>query len=198
MKTIAVFCGSSSGSNPAYLEGAKKLGEALAERELTLVYGGASVGLMGAVADSVLENGGKVIGVIPQSLVDKEIAHASLTDLYIVNSMHERKAKMSELSDGFIAMPGGSGTLEEFFEVFTWAQLGYHQKPCGLLNIHDYYTPLLDLLTHMTTEGFMKKAYQSMVISESDPQSLLDRFTHYQAPNLVKWAKDPQPLTKEK
>lgn len=128
MKTIAVFCGSSSGSNPAYLEGAKKLGEALAERELTLVYGGASVGLMGAVADSVLENGGKVIGVIPQSLVDKEIAHASLTDLYIVNSMHERKAKMSELSDGFIAMPGGSGTLEEFFEVFTWAQLGYHQK----------------------------------------------------------------------
>ncbi|OYD07972.1 TIGR00730 family Rossman fold protein [Paludifilum halophilum] len=187
MESIGVFCGSSSGSAPVYTQGAKDLGKALAEADTTLVYGGASVGLMGVLADTVLENGGEVIGVIPKNLVDREIAHTKLTDLHIVDSMHERKALMSELSDGFIALPGGSGTLEEFFEVYTWAQLGHHQKPYGLLNIHGFYDPLIQCLTHMTREGFLKEAYRTMVLSETEPRRLLNRFDQYQAPGVVKW-----------
>lgn len=187
METICVFCGSSPGSDPIYKEGAQALGRTLAETGITLVYGGASVGLMGAVADTVLEYGGKAIGVIPKSLVDREIAHTQLTDLRIVDSMHERKALMSELSDGFIALPGGSGTLEEFFEVFTWAQLGHHKKPCGLLNLKGFYTPLMRMINHTVHEGFMKEEYKSMILSESEPELLLNRFADYQAPDLVKW-----------
>ncbi|GGA52974.1 cytokinin riboside 5'-monophosphate phosphoribohydrolase [Kroppenstedtia guangzhouensis] len=198
MKNICVFCGSNPGSNPDYMEGAKKLGIALAEAGITLVYGGARVGLMGAVADTVLAHGGEVIGVIPKSLVDREIAHTGLTDLHIVGSMHERKALMSELADGFIALPGGSGTLEEFFEVFTWAQLGHHQKPCGLLNLNGYFTPLLQFIDHTIGEGFMKEDYRAMILSDSEPEPLLQRFEQYQAPEIVKWVDHrPSTLSKE-
>lgn len=188
MQHICVFCGSSSGNASEYRESAIQLGHTLAQRNLTLVYGGASVGLMGLLADTVLENGGKVIGFIPQRLVDHEIAHRGLTELHIVGSMHERKARMSECSDGFIALPGGSGTLEEYFEVLTWAQLGYHRKPCGLLNVNGYYTPLLSFFDHMVAEGFLKETYRKMVLAEDDPQRLLSRFNQYQAPDVVKWA----------
>lgn len=197
MKNICVFCGSNPGSSPVYMEGAKQLGISLAEAGITLVYGGARVGLMGAVADTVLAHGGKVIGVIPKSLVDREIAHTGLTDLHIVGSMHERKALMSELADGFIALPGGSGTLEEFFEVFTWAQLGHHQKPCGLLNLNGYYTPLLQFIDHTIGEGFMKEDYRAMILSDSEPKPLLQRFEQYQAPEIVKWV-DHRPSTPSK
>ncbi|MFD1426028.1 uncharacterized protein (TIGR00730 family) [Kroppenstedtia sanguinis] len=197
MKNICVFCGSSPGSNPVYIEGAKQLGIALAESDITLVYGGARVGLMGAVADTVLDHGGQAIGVIPKSLVDREIAHTGLTHLHIVDSMHERKALMADLADGFIALPGGSGTLEEFFEVFTWAQLGHHQKPCGLLNLNDYYTPLLQFIDHTIREGFMKEDYRAIIPSESSPEPLLQRFEKYQAPKIVKWV-DPSPSTLSK
>jgi uncharacterized protein (TIGR00730 family) len=198
VKNICVFCGSNPGSNPDYMEGAKKLGIALAEAGITLVYGGARIGLMGAVADTVLAHGGEVIGVIPKSLVDREIAHTGLTDLHIVGSMHERKALMSELADGFIALPGGSGTLEEFFEVFTWAQLGHHQKPCGLLNLNGYFTPLLQFIDHTIGEGFMKEDYRAMILSDSEPEPLLQRFEQYQAPEIVKWVDHrPSTLSKE-
>lgn len=138
MKRLAIFCGSSNGASDVYIEGAKKLGKELAKRNITLVYGGASVGVMGAVANAVLEEGGYVIGVMPSFLEKREISHQNLSELIVVDSMHERKAKMADLADGFIALPGGPGTLEEFFEVFTWAQLGLHRKPCGLLNINHY------------------------------------------------------------
>ncbi|QKG83546.1 TIGR00730 family Rossman fold protein [Kroppenstedtia pulmonis] len=187
MNRVAVFCGSSSGSVRAYGEGAKELGQALAEAGITLVYGGASVGLMGVVADTVLRHGGQVIGVIPKSLVDHELAHDNLTELHIVDSMHERKALMAELSEGFITMPGGSGTMEEFFEVFTWAQLGFHQKPCGLLNLNGYYTSLIQFFSHMVQEGFMKKEYPSMVLSDTKAKSLLEQMNRYQPPETFKW-----------
>ena len=182
MKRIAVFCGSSNGASKIYREGAVLLGEELANRDITLVYGGASVGLMGAVADAVLTNGGQVIGVIPKMLEEREIAHANLTELIIVHSMHERKAKMAELADGFIALPGGPGTLEEFIEVFTWAQLGVHQKPCGLLNINQYYDPLVSLINHMADQQFLHEQYRSMAIVASSPDQLIDKFQSYEAP----------------
>src|SRR5699024_10821741 len=149
MKYIAVFCGSSQGASPDYIDQARKFGEELAKRDMTLVYGGASVGVMGAVSDVVLDAGGHVIGIMPTFLEQKEISHKRLSELIVVDSMHERKAKMAELADGFVALPGGPGTLEEFFEVFTWAQLGLHQKPCGLLNINRYFDPLVELFNHM-------------------------------------------------
>lgn len=182
MKRIAVFCGSSNGASQVYRDGAVLLGEELAKRGITLVYGGASVGLMGAVADAVLTNGGQVIGVIPRMLEEREIAHANLTELIIVHSMHERKAKMAELADGFIALPGGTGTLEEFIEVFTWAQLGVHQKPCGLLNINQYYDPLVSLINHMADQQFLHEQYRSMAIVASSPRELIDRFNSYEPP----------------
>ncbi|WP_025027818.1 TIGR00730 family Rossman fold protein [Caldalkalibacillus mannanilyticus] len=180
MKSIAVFCGSSSGASEAYKEGAVQLGKELAQREITLVYGGASVGIMGTIADTVLAEGGKVIGVIPRLLEEREIAHQHLTELHVVDTMHERKAKLADLSDGFIALPGGPGTLEEFFEIFTWAQIGLHQKPCGLLNIQRYYDPLMSLLDHMVEQQFLQEKYRSLAILESDPKALLDRFTLFQ------------------
>ncbi|MCI1592266.1 TIGR00730 family Rossman fold protein [Heyndrickxia oleronia] len=182
MKKLAAFCGSSSGASSIYIEEAKKLGKELAKRNIALVYGGASVGVMGAVADSLLEEGGHVIGVMPTFLENREIAHKKLTELFIVDTMHERKAKMADLADGFIALPGGPGTLEEFFEIFTWAQLGLHQKPCGLLNINHYYDPLLALFDHMTKEQFLHEKYRHMALVSNDPKDLLDQFNTYEPP----------------
>lgn len=176
MKRIAVFCGSSSGSKENYIKEAIMLGKELAKRNITLVYGGASVGIMGAVADSVLEEGGQAIGVMPTFLKEKEISHQNLSELIIVNSMHERKAKLSEMADGFIVLPGGPGTLEEFFEIYTALKLGLHQKPVGLLNIDHYYDPLISLFDHMCKEGFLKMDDDSILIIEENPNLLLDQF----------------------
>ncbi|MGG0588488.1 TIGR00730 family Rossman fold protein [Priestia megaterium] len=184
MKRIAVFCGSSNGASDLYIQGAKDLGKELAKRNISLVYGGASVGVMGAVADAVLESGGHVIGVMPTFLEEREISHKNLSELIVVDSMHERKAQMAELVDGFITLPGGPGTLEEFFEIFTWAQLGLHQKPCGLLNINNYYTPLVSLFNHMTEEQFLQEKYRLMALVDTEPQGLLDQFNTYQPPSV--------------
>jgi len=192
LKRIAVFCGSSNGATDLYIKGAKKLGEELARRNISLVYGGASVGVMGAVADAVLESGGHVIGVMPAFLEDREIAHKNVSELIVVESMHERKAKMAELADGFIALPGGPGTLEEFFEIFTWAQLGLHQKPCGLLNINEYYTPLVSLFNHMTEEQFLQEKYRAMALVDTEPQGLLDQFNTYQPPSVKTYITEAQ------
>jgi len=182
MKSIAVFCGSSNGASEVYKEEAVRLAHELVRRNLTLVYGGASVGNMGTVADTVLELGGKAVGVIPAFLSDREIAHDHLTELIVVDTMHERKQKMIELSDGFIALPGGPGTMEEFFEVFTWSQIGLHQKPCGILNVHHYYDGLLSFFDHMTKEAFMKEQYRSSVLASNHPADLLDQCTSYLPP----------------
>jgi uncharacterized protein (TIGR00730 family) len=184
VKHLAVFCGSSPGASEEYRVEAIRFGKELAKRNITLVYGGSKNGLMGAVADAVLKEGGKVIGVIPKFLEDKEISHKGLTKLHTVETMHERKAKMAELADGFVALPGGTGTLEEFFEVLTWAQIGLHQKPCGLLNINSYYSPLLSLFEHMVDEQFIQEKYRSLIILESEPHTLLDRFTEYVPPRV--------------
>ncbi len=187
MNAICVFCGSSPGSDPAYAEAAQKLGRTLAERDTTLVYGGGHVGLMGVVADAALGAGGEVIGVMPRALVDREIGHTGLTKLHVVHSMHERKALMSRLSAGFIALPGGNGTLEEFFEVLTWAQLGEHYKPCGLLNVAGYYDPLLTVFDQMVDRAFLKKEHRELVLVEEDPAALLERFERYEPPKTIKW-----------
>lgn len=187
MDSICVFCGSSPGNDPAYADAARVLGQTLAERDITLVYGGGHVGLMGVVADAALGAGGEVIGVMPRSLVDREIGHTGLTKLHVVRSMHERKAMMSELSNGFIALPGGNGTLEEFFEVLTWAQLGEHGKPCGLLNVAGYYDPLLEVFDRMVEKDFLKEAHRELVLVAEDPSSLLERFEGYEPPKTIKW-----------
>lgn len=184
MKQIAVYCGSSFGASKSYRQAAKQLGLELVRQDITLVYGGASVGLMGTVADTVLEAGGNVIGVIPYLLEDREISHNNLTKLYRVNSMHERKQKMADLADGFITLPGGPGTLEEFFEVFTWAQLGIHQKPIGLLNINNYYDTLITLFDQMTQEQFLQQRYANMTIIDSNPTYLLNKFRSFEAPDI--------------
>ncbi|KKI92220.1 hypothetical protein WQ54_10370 [Bacillus sp. SA1-12] len=187
MKRVSVFCGSSSGASQMYTDDAKRLGTQLAKEGITLVYGGSKVGLMGTVANAALQAGGEVIGVIPRMLMEREIAHTGLTDLIIVNTMHERKAKMEELSDGFIAMPGGPGTMEEFFEVYTWAQLGEHQKPIGMLNSQHYYDKLLSFFDHMIEQQFLRSEYHSMIIVETDPHQLIEKFRHYEPPKLTKW-----------
>jgi len=192
MRSICVFCGSSPGNDPAYAEAAQLLGRTLAESDTTLVYGGGHVGLMGLVADAALEAGGEAIGVMPRSLVDREIGHTGLTKLHVVRSMHERKAMMSELSEGFIALPGGNGTLEEFFEVLTWAQLGEHGKPCGLLNVAGYYDPLLKVFDHMVEKDFLRGAHRELVLVAEDPSSLLQRFEDYEPPKTIKWIGDPE------
>jgi uncharacterized protein (TIGR00730 family) len=176
VKRISVFCGSSMGASPEYEKGARALGKLLAEKGIGVVYGGASVGLMGAVADAAMEAGGEVIGIMPKSLAQREITHNNLTDLHIVNTMHERKAMMAHLSDGFISLPGGAGTMEEFFEVFTWAMIGEHKKPCGLLNINNYYTPLLTFFDHMVQEKFLKEESRKIVMVESDAAVMLEKF----------------------
>lgn len=175
MKRICVFCGSNPGVRPTYLHAARQLGTELAARKIGLVYGGASIGLMGEVARSALAGGGDVIGVIPRSMVTKEVAFIELADLRIVGSMHERKAAMAELADGFIALPGGLGTLEEFCEIVTWAQLRLHRKPCGLLNLENYYEQLISFLDHGLSEGFIKPAHRALVIVENNVLALLGR-----------------------
>lgn len=173
---ICVFTGSRHGANREYAQAAKQLGRELIAHGYGLVYGGGNVGLMTVIADSVLELKGHVTGVIPNSLVSKEVAHFGLSDLRMVDSMHERKALMAELSDGFIAMPGGIGTMEEFFEVLSWAQLGLHEKPCGLLNVAGYYDPLIQFLDHAVEQDFIKPKHRALMVVESDPGRLLDRF----------------------
>ena len=187
MKNICVYCGSSVGKSPAYRHAAHRLARELVARDLGLVYGGASVGLMGELANEVLALGGRAVGVIPTRLALKEVAHTGLDNLFVVDSMHERKAKMAELSDGFIALPGGWGTLEEIFEILTWAQLGLHEKPCGLLNVDGYYDHLGAFLKHAQDERFVRDVYSSIVMIESEPAALLDRFDHYEAPRVQKW-----------
>ena len=192
MRSLCVFCGSSTGHERAYVEAARTLGRMLAESGIRLVFGGGRVGLMGEVADAALAAGGEAVGVIPNSLVEREIAHTSLTDLYVVGSMHERKAMMSDLSDGFVALPGGTGTLEEFFEVLTWAQLGEHTKPCGLLNVAGYYDPLLAVFDHMVDRGFLSESNQALVLVEIDPGALLAKLERYRPPETIKWAEGPE------
>jgi uncharacterized protein (TIGR00730 family) len=187
MKRICVFAGSSAGIRPEYLAAAADLGRVLAERGIGLVYGGARVGLMGAVADAVLAGAGSVTGVIPRALVEKEVAHSGLTDLRVVTSMHERKALMADLSDGFIALPGGWGTLDEFFEILTWAQLGIHRKPCGLVNVLGYFERLLSFLDHSVEQGFVRREYDSLIAVSDDPATLLDAMANHTAPTVEKW-----------
>lgn len=187
IRRVAVFCGSNPGARPEYEEGARLLGKVLADRGIGVVYGGSSVGLMQTLAETIIEESGEIIGVIPKMLVEREVANTALEDLRIVGSMHERKAMMAELSDGFIALPGGIGTLEEFFEIWTWAQLGVHEKPCGLLNVAGYFDPLLAFLDGAVAERFVRQIHRDMVIVESDPRALLDRFVGYDPPRVVKW-----------
>ena len=188
MNRICVFCGSNPGTLPAYAEAARELGTLLAGRRIGLVYGGGSVGLMGQLAQAALEGGGEVIGVIPRDLYEKKVAFTGLADLRVVESMHERKALMADLADGFIALPGGIGTLEEFFEVLTWAQLGLHRKPCGLLDVHQHHARLTGFLDHLVEQGFLWPAHRSMVLIEERPEALLQRFETYRAPDVDKAA----------
>lgn len=187
MRRLCVFCGSSFGNDPLFRRAARSLGSAIAGAGVELVYGGASVGLMGAVADAALEAGGRVVGVMPQALVDKEIAHAGLSDLRVVASMHERKALMAELSDGFVALPGGLGTFEELFEVWTWAQLGHHAKPCSLFNAGGFYDGLVAFLDSVTASRFIKPVHREMLIVADDPAVLLERLRGYTPPAVIKW-----------
>jgi uncharacterized protein (TIGR00730 family) len=192
LQSICVFCGSSTGSEPEYTVAARTLGKVLAGANIRLIFGGGRVGLMGEVANAALASGGEAIGVIPNSLVEREIAHTGLTDLHVVGSMYERKAMMSDLSDGFIALPGGTGTLEEFFEVLTWAQLREHTKPCGLVNVAGYYDPLLAVFDHMVGKGFLSEANRALVIIESDPGALLAKLERYRPPEAIKWVSGPE------
>ncbi len=192
MKTVCVYCGSNLGNDKAYQDMAKALGRALVAKDIALVYGGAKVGIMGLIADTVLAHGGHVTGIIPQALLDKEVGHDGLTELHVVQSMHQRKTMMEELSDGFIAMPGGVGTLEEFFEVLTWAQLGFHNKPCALLNVEGYYDHLLEHLQHSVQEGFIRPEHTAMVLNESNPERLLESMLAYQPPVVSKWIRSDE------
>ncbi len=185
--SICVYCGSSPGRREAYASAAFSLAETLVSRNIKLVYGGASIGIMGMVADHVLKLGGHVIGVIPKALAHKEVMHNHLTELHVTQSMHERKMLMAELSDGFIALPGGVGTLEELFEIWTWAQLGFHNKPCGLLNIDGYYDSLIKFLDHVLAEQFVKQHHHAMLLVENNPDALIDRYVNYQPPVVKHW-----------
>lgn len=184
---ICVYCGSSPGGDAAYARAAEELADALVGNNIELVYGGAHKGIMGTLADAVLERGGKVQGVIPKMLEEKEIAHTGLTELHVVTSMHERKSMMAALSDGFIALPGGFGTLEELIEILTWGQLRFHDKPCGVLNVNGYFDQLLAFLDHMQAEKFLKPENRSMLLADSTPTGLLSQFESYQPPGRDKW-----------
>jgi uncharacterized protein (TIGR00730 family) len=190
MKRICIFCGSNSGVRPAYAAAAAELARFLTKLGIGIVYGGGNIGLMGVLADAAMAAAGEVIGVIPQALFAKEVGHTGITDLRIVGSMHERKALMAELADGFIAMPGGWGTFDEFCEILTWAQLGLHNKPCGILNTENYYDTLLAMFDHSVAEGFLKREYRSMVIIGSAPEELVARMQDYRAPSLEKWIEE--------
>lgn len=187
VRSVCVFCGASTGVNPAYREAAIALGQAIAQRGLTLVYGGGAVGLMGIVADAAMAAGGEVIGIIPQSLKDAEVGHSGLTRLEIVDGMHARKARMAELSDAFVALPGGLGTLEELFEVWTWGQLGYHAKPLGLLDVNGFYSKLGSFLDHVVEEGFVRPQHRAMLQLADTPAELLTAMDSYHAPVVPKW-----------
>jgi uncharacterized protein (TIGR00730 family) len=187
IRSLCVFCGSSAGSKPAFLGAAIALGKVLTAQKIRLVYGGGRVGLMGAIADSVLNSGGEVTGVIPHHLVAREVAHPGLSDLRIVESMHQRKALMAELSDAFVALPGGLGTLEEFFEVWTWGQLGLHAKPYALLNVDGFYDPLVRFIDQLVDLKFVKAEHRQMLIVESDVARLPDRLSTHRAPVVAKW-----------
>ncbi len=188
LASVCVFCGASTGADPAYRQAAIALGQELARRKLTLVYGGGAVGLMGIVADAALTAGGEVIGVIPESLKNKEIGHTGLTRLEVVDGMHARKARMAELSDAFIALPGGLGTFEELFEVWTWGQLGYHGKPLGLLEVNGFYSKLTAFLDHVVGEGFVREHHRDMLQMSESPQALLDALDAWQPVVAPKWA----------
>lgn len=187
LRKVCVFCGSNTGTQPVYMQAAQEMGRLLAERRIGLVYVGANRGLMGALADACLESGGNVVGVMPSALVDQEIAHRRLTKLYTVGSMHERKALMADLADAFIALPGGYGTWEEFFEVLTWSQLGLHRKACALLNLEGYYDGLLGMADRAVKEGFLNVPHRELVIADADPVRLLERLSDYIVPVTDKW-----------
>jgi len=187
LQRICVYCGSSPGNDEIYTRAAQDLANVLVQNKIELVYGGATMGTMGILADAVLEQGGAVHGVIPKMLEEKEIAHAGLTELHVVASMHERKSMMAALSDGFIALPGGLGTLEELIEIVTWGQLRFHEKPCGLLNVNGYFAKLLGFLDHMQDEGFLKPENRAMLLADDSPAGLLRQFEMYAAPSIDKW-----------
>jgi uncharacterized protein (TIGR00730 family) len=187
VRRVCVYAGSNPGSDPAYAEAARALATTLPERGIGLVYGGGKVGLMGVLADTVLEAGGEAIGVMPQALIDREIGHPGLTELEVVGSMHERKARMAELSDAFVAVPGGIGTLEELIEVYTWSQLGIHAKACGLLNVRGYYHHLAAFLDHAVAEGFLRPQHRAVLSVAAEPAELLDRLAAFEPPAVGKW-----------
>ncbi len=187
MQRVCVFCGSSWGTQPAYTEAAAQMGRLLAHRGIGLVYGGSKLGLMGTLADACLSRGGQVAGVMPRALVEKEIAHCGLTELHVVESMHQRKALMADLADAFIALPGGYGTWEEFCEVLTWSQLGLHRKACALLNVNDYYDCLLAMANRAVEEGFLRDAHRAMLLADADATCLLDQLASYEVPAVEKW-----------
>lgn len=187
IKRLCVYCGSSRGTNSEYTAGARRLAKTLVNNEIELIYGGASIGIMGVLADAVLEGGGRVTGIIPEDLMSREVAHSGINELKVVPSMHERKALMADMSDGFAALPGGIGTFEELFEILTWAQLGFHRKPVGILNIGGYFDYLIKFLDHAVNEQFLQHHHRSMLIIEDDPDTLLIRFTEYQSPVMKQW-----------
>jgi uncharacterized protein (TIGR00730 family) len=192
MRRVCVYAGSNFGTDPAYADAARALSALLAERGIGLVYGGASVGLMGVLADTALAAGGEVIGVMPRTLIEREIGHPGLTELRMVESMHERKALMAELSDAFVAVPGGIGTLEELIEVYSWSQLGFHRKGCGALNVRGYYDALAAFLDHAVTQGFLRDEHRAVLMFEDDPAKLLDRLAAFEPPTVGKWLEREQ------
>ena len=194
MKSITVFCGSNSGFRTEYAEAAKNLARLFAEQNIRLVYGGGNVGLMGIIANELMSLGGEVIGIIPESLDKKEVGNKAVTELRIVGSMHERKAEMAELADGFIAMPGGIGTFEEFFEILTWAQLGFHEKPCAILNVAGYYNGLLALCDNAVNEGFLHPAHRALILEDSRPEILLEKMRNLKPVPIEKWIDREQEL----
>lgn len=187
MKRICVFCGSSAGEDPRYLEAADRFGQILAREAIELVYGGSRVGMMGRLAAATLQAGGRVVGIIPGAVMNRELAHQELTELRVVKSMHERKSEMAQLSDAFVALPGGLGTIEAFFELLTWAQLGLHRKPCAVLDVAGYFQPLVRFLDHVTREGFMARPHRELVLVEEDPEELVRRMRVYQPPSIPRW-----------
>ncbi len=187
LRRLCIYCGSSMGENPVHREAASRVGRFLAEAGIGLVYGGGTVGLMGVVADAALAAGGEVIGVIPGGLFSREVGHPGLTEMHVVGTMHERKALMADLSDGFIALPGGMGTLDELFEILTWGQLGIHTKPCGLLNVAGYFDPLVALLDHMVAERFLRPEHRALALVDADLARLVARFAEYQPATVEKW-----------
>lgn len=192
LRAIAVFCGSSAGTNPVYREAAQGLAYLMVKKQIRLIYGGGNIGMMGVMADTVLATGGEVYGVIPAFLKEKEVAHSNLSQLFIVDTMHTRKYKIFDLCDAIIALPGGFGTLDELFEMITWAQLGLHQFPMGVLNVHGFYDHLIKQIDHMVVEGFLKPVFRDMLIIEEDPEKLLDRMTAYNAIAAEKWIRPEQ------